>query len=153
LNVSKDGYLFYSENFELKDPSSSSAPVLRDVPLKPIKVGETVVLKNIFFEFNKFDLKEESKVELNKMSAFLTKNSKINVEIGGHTDNVGGKAYNQQLSEKRAKAVMDYLIANGIAAGRLSSKGYGDTAPVADNATDTGRALNRRTEFKIISVN
>jgi outer membrane protein OmpA-like peptidoglycan-associated protein/Tol biopolymer transport system component len=153
LNVSKDGYLFYSENFELKDPKSSSDPVLRDVPLKPIKVGETVVLKNIFFEFNKYDLKEESKVELNKMATFLTKNPKLNVEIGGHTDNIGGKVYNQQLSEKRARAVLDYLVSNGIAAARLTSKGYGDTIPMADNSTEQGRAQNRRTEFKIISVN
>lgn len=153
LNVSKDGYLFYSENFELKDSKSSSDPVIRDVPLKPIKVGETVVLKNIFFDFNKFDLKDESKTELNKVVAFLTKNPKINIEIGGHTDNVGGKTYNQQLSEKRSKAVMDYLIGHGIAASRLSNKGYGDTAPMADNASESGRAQNRRTEFKIIAVN
>lgn len=152
LNVSKDGYLFYSENFELKDARTSGEPFLRDVPMHPIKVGERVVLKNIFFEFNKFDLKDESKVELRKVIAFLNKNPTLNVEIGGHTDNVGGKAYNLQLSEKRAKSVMDYLVTNGIPISRLSSKGYGDSLPVADNTTDAGRAQNRRTEFKIVSV-
>lgn len=153
LNVSKDGYLFYSENFELKDPKSSREPFIKDVPLKPIKVGETVVLKNIFFEFNKYDLKEESKAELAKVIAFMNKNQKIGVEIGGHTDNVGKKEYNQQLSEKRSRAVYDYLVQNGISATRLQFKGYGDTIPIADNATDAGRAQNRRTEFKIVSVN
>ncbi|MFM2208105.1 MAG: hypothetical protein RL213_2080 [Bacteroidota bacterium] len=152
LNVSRDGYLFFSENFELKDSKIAGDPYLRDVPMKPIKVGEAVVLKNIFFDFNKADLKEESKVELNKMVAFLNKNPKLNVEIGGHTDNVGGKAYNQGLSERRARSVMDYLISGGIASGRLSSKGYGDNIPVADNATESGRAQNRRTEFKIVSI-
>jgi outer membrane protein OmpA-like peptidoglycan-associated protein len=121
--------------------------------MHPIKVGERVVLKNIFFEFNKFDLKDESKVELRKVISFLNKNPKLNVEIGGHTDNVGGKAYNLQLSEKRAKSVMDYLTTNGISVSRLSFKGYGDSIPVADNTTDAGRAQNRRTEFKILSVN
>jgi outer membrane protein OmpA-like peptidoglycan-associated protein len=86
------------------------------------------------------------------MVAFLNKNPKLNVEIGGHTDNVGGKAYNQGLSERRARSVMDYLISGGIASGRLSSKGYGDNIPVADNATESGRAQNRRTEFKIVSI-
>lgn len=152
LNVARDGYLFFSENFELKGPKSAADPFLRDVPLKPIKVGEAVVLKNIFFDFNKADLKEESKVELNKMVAFLNRNPKLNVEIGGHTDNVGGKTYNQALSEKRAKSVLDYLAANGISGSRLSSKGYGDNQPIADNTTETGRAQNRRTEFKIVSI-
>ncbi|MFM2135631.1 MAG: hypothetical protein RL021_1031 [Bacteroidota bacterium] len=153
LNVARDGYLFFSENFELKGPKPAADPFLRDVPLKPIKVGEAVVLKNIFFDFNKSDLKEESKVELNKMVAFLTRNPKLNVEIGGHTDNIGGKAYNQTLSEKRARAVLEYIAANGIPAARLSSKGYGDNQPIADNANESGRAQNRRTEFKIVSIN
>lgn len=153
LNVSKDGYLFYSENFELKDFGSVSKPVMRDVPLKPIKVGETVVLKNIFFDFNKAELKDESKVELDKVVAFMKKNPSLRIEIGGHTDNIGGKAYNLQLSEKRAASVSTYVTSHGISADRLTNKGYGDAMPVADNTSESGRAQNRRTEFKIISLN
>lgn len=152
LNVSKDGYIFYSDNFELKDAKSSKDPVLKDVPMKPIKAGQSIVLKNIFYETDKFDLKEESKTELTKLIDFLNKNPKVHFEIRGHTDNVGSKPYNQTLSEKSAKTVYDYLITAGIPATRLTSKGYGDTKPISDNTTDTGRSQNRRTEFLITSV-
>jgi outer membrane protein OmpA-like peptidoglycan-associated protein/Tol biopolymer transport system component len=152
LNVAKDGYLFFSESFRLDDPKAASDPVIKDIPLKPIRVGESVVLKNIFFEFDKFDLKDESRAELSRVIDFLLKNGKVNVEIGGHTDNVGSKTYNLNLSDKRARAVYDYLVAQGIPAARLSSRGYGDTKPVADNSTEQGRAQNRRTEFTIVSV-
>lgn len=152
LNVSKDGYLFYSDNFELKEQQSTKEPFLKDVPLNPIKAGKSIVLKNIFFETDKYELKEESMVELKKLITFLTKNPKVKFEISGHTDNVGGKAYNQNLSERRAKSVYDYLVANGVAASRITSAGYGDTKPVAENTTAFGRAQNRRTEFTIVSV-
>lgn len=111
------------------------------------------MLKNIFFDFNKAELKDESKVELDKVVAFLKKNPSLRIEIGGHTDNVGGKAYNVQLSEKRAASVSAYVTSHGISADRLTNKGYGDSLPVADNNSDAGRAQNRRTEFKIISMN
>jgi outer membrane protein OmpA-like peptidoglycan-associated protein len=152
LNVSKDGYLFYSENFELKNIKSSRDPFLKDVPMKPIKAGESIVLKNIFYETDKYELKEESLVELNKLVSFLNKNPKLKFEVSGHTDNVGTKPYNQVLSEKRAQSVYNFLLGKGIAASRMISKGYGDTKPVADNTTDAGRSKNRRTEFMIIST-
>ena len=152
LNVSRDGYLFYSDNFELKNAKSSKEPVLKDVPLKPIKAGESIVLKNIFYDTDKFDLKSESKTELYKLIQFLNKNPKIHFEISGHTDNVGSKPYNQVLSEKRAKTVYDYLIAAGIVSSKLTYKGYGDSKPIATNAADDGRTQNRRTEFLITSV-
>ncbi len=152
LNVSKDGYLFFSENFELKN-SKSSEPYNKDVPMKPIKAGESMVLKNIFFETDKYELKDESRIELNKLVSFLNKNPKIKFEVSGHTDNVGTKPYNQTLSERRARSVYDYLLSKGITADRMTSKGYGDTKPVAENTNDKGRALNRRTEFMIVSAN
>ena len=152
LNVSKDSYLFYSENFELQDAKSSKEPFLKDVPMKPIKAGESMVLKNIFFDTDKFDLKDASKIELNKLISFLNKNPKIKFEVSGHTDNVGTVPYNQVLSERRAKSVFSYLLANGINAERMVSKGYGDSKPIADNKTESGRAQNRRTEFKIVSA-
>jgi outer membrane protein OmpA-like peptidoglycan-associated protein len=152
LNVSKDGYLFHSENFELRNSKSAMDPFLKDVPLKPIKAGESVVLKNIFFEFDKYDLRNESQAELERLFGFLQKNPKVIIEISGHTDNVGSAAYNQNLSEKRAAAVKSYLAEKGIPVQRLQAKGYGDTVPVADNASDEGRTKNRRTEFKVISI-
>ena len=117
--------------------------------MSKVKVGETVVLKNIFFETNAFVLKTESDVEINKLLGFMQKNSNVSIEISGHTDNVGDAKYNQTLSEKRAKSVYDNLIAAGIVATRLSYKGYGDTKPIADNTTDEGKQQNRRTEFMI----
>ena len=152
LNVSKDSYLFYSENFELKNVKSNKDPFIKDVPMKPIKAGESMVLKNIFFDTDKFELKDESRIELKKLISFLMKNSTVKFEISGHTDNVGGKEYNQALSERRARSVFDFLLANGIPATRMVSKGFGDTKPVIENNTDAGRAQNRRTEFMITEV-
>lgn len=149
LNVSKNGYLFYSENFSLKEIADLSKPFQMDIPLQPIDTGTSVVLKNIFFETNKFDLKEESKSELQRLVDFLTTNKTLKVEIGGHTDNVGDKKQNIVLSQNRAKAVYDYLVAKGIVADRLTYKGYGDTLPKVPNDTPENKAKNRRTEFKI----
>jgi outer membrane protein OmpA-like peptidoglycan-associated protein len=121
------------------------------VSLSPIEVGNKVILKNIFFDTNKFDLESESKSELMKLIEFLTANPTVHIEISGHTDNVGPDQINQTLSENRAKSVYQYLITNGIVASRLVYKGYGKTQPIASNDTDEDRAKNRRTEFKIIS--
>jgi outer membrane protein OmpA-like peptidoglycan-associated protein/outer membrane protein assembly factor BamD (BamD/ComL family) len=150
LNVAHPGYLFYSENFSLKDITDKSKPYLMDVPLEPIDTGSIVELKNVFFETAKFDLKPESKVELDKLVTFLTLNKTIRIELDGHTDNVGDKKSNQLLSQNRAKAVYDYLIAHGIDIKRLAYKGFGDTRPKVKNDTDENRAINRRTEFKVI---
>ncbi len=151
LNVSKDGYLFYSENIFITGNYSNTEPYLKDVALKPVKVGEAVVLNNIFFETDQYELKDESKVELNKLLSLLKNNPKMKIEVGGHTDNVGGDKHNQLLSQNRAKAVYDYLIKNGIDKLRLSYKGYASTKPVATNDTEAGRSKNRRTEFSVVS--
>jgi outer membrane protein OmpA-like peptidoglycan-associated protein/tetratricopeptide (TPR) repeat protein len=150
LNVSCEGYLFHSENFSLKNQSATD-PLVLDVPLYPIEAGGKVVLRNIFFDIDKFALKEESKVELDKLVAFLKANATLTIEISGHTDNTGIKQKNLDLSKNRAKAVLDYLVEQGILASRLTYKGYADTQPIADNKTENGRKQNRRTEFKIIS--
>ncbi|MBI35132.1 MAG: hypothetical protein CMP67_07195 [Flavobacteriales bacterium] len=149
LNAAHEGYLFYSENFKL-NKSTDFKPVEKDVPLQPIKIGGKVVLKNIFFDTDKFELKPESKVELEKLKEFLEKNPTLKIEIGGHTDNQGSKSHNLDLSKNRAKAVADWLIMNKIDKNRLSYKGYADDEPVMSNDTAEGRAKNRRTEFKII---
>jgi outer membrane protein OmpA-like peptidoglycan-associated protein len=150
LNVSMPGYLFYSENFALKELADKTKPFLMDVPMQPIDTGSVIELKNVFFETAKFDLKPESKTELNKLIAFLNMNKTMRGELSGHTDNVGDKKMNMTLSLNRAKAVYDYLVANGIDARRLSYKGFGDTRPKVKNDSDVNRAMNRRTEFKVV---
>ena len=103
LNVSRENYLFFSEHFELKDAKGANAPVVKDILMKPIKAGESVVLNNIFYETAAYELKDESKVELNKLVGFMKANPKVKIEISGHTDNVGSKQSNELLSEKESK--------------------------------------------------
>lgn len=152
LNVSKDGYLFYSEHFDFDKQASFDKPILHNVLLKPIKVGESVVLNNIFFKTGSAELSNESMGELKKIHNFLSKNTKVIVEIAGHTDNEGSDDLNNKLSANRAKAVVEYLAKQGIDPKRLTSRGYGKNKPVASNATSEGRALNRRTECTIIKI-
>jgi outer membrane protein OmpA-like peptidoglycan-associated protein len=152
FNVEKQGYLFYSENFSLMELESDADAYIMNIPLQPIKEGQSVVLKNIFFEFDSYELKSSSETELKKLTQFLMSNPHVSIEIGGHTDNVGSAAYDETLSLNRSKSVYEYLIDKGIDKNRLSYNGYGFNEPIADNATDKGRALNRRTEFKIIKI-
>jgi len=141
--------MFWSENFTFKGGHPQTDPMMKDVPMQPIETGAIVILKNIFFDFDKYDLLPESQVELNKLTELLQKNPKMKIEISGHTDNIGTKEYNQVLSENRAKAVYDYLLQHGIAKERLTYKGYGFDKPIDTNDTEQGRANNRRTEFKV----
>lgn len=149
LNVNKEGYLFHSENFSLKNYNSLD-PYKLEIQLQKLRPGASIVLNNVFFETNKWDLKPESKLELNKLADLLKANPDKKIEIGGHTDNVGSDEANLTLSNNRAASVVTYLVKQGIDAGRLTSKGYGETMPVASNDTDESRSKNRRTEFKII---
>jgi len=149
LYVNKKEYLFKSLNFNysaLKDYD----PIILDIDLERAADGTTAILQNIFFDVDKYDLKEKSVTELQKILRFLKENPSVKVEISGHTDNSGSAAYNIQLSEKRAQSVNNYLIAHGIGAERLLTKGYGSDQPIADNSTDGGRQKNRRIEFKIV---
>ncbi len=152
VNVSKPGFLFYSDNFSLKDKEADyNKPYQLEIPLQPIDTGYTIELKNVFFDVNKWDLKKESKAELEKVVAFLKTNPTLKVEFGGHTDNSGDKAFNKTLSTNRAKSVYDYVIqTGGIAAARLSYKGYSDTKPKVPNDTPENKAKNRRTELKVL---
>jgi outer membrane protein OmpA-like peptidoglycan-associated protein len=150
INVSKDGYLFYSDAFLIKDNFDQLKPFIKNIPLLPIEVGSSIVLKNIFFELDKSILKSESQSELAKLLGFLEQNTSISIEIAGHTDNQGSHEYNLKLSNDRANAVYDYLIEKGIDASRLQYKGYSFDKPIATNDSEKGRALNRRTEFIII---
>jgi len=150
FNVNRKGYLFYSDNFFLSKHSPDST-YQKNIPLQPIEANASIVLKNVFFDVNKFDLKPESEAELDKLVLLLTDNLSVKIQIGGHTDNTGKPVDNLALSNNRAKAVVTYLVSKGIAIARLSSKGFGETQPVADNKAEEGKALNRRTEVKVIS--
>jgi hypothetical protein len=149
LNVNKKSYLFYSDNFTMSH-GDFTEPFLKDVPLNPISVGGKVVMKNIFFDHDSYLLRPESKIELNRLIILLKENPTLHIEIGGHTDNTGTPDYNQKLSKNRSLSVANYLVESGLDAKRITSKGYGETQPIADNNTDSGRAQNRRTEFKVI---
>lgn len=149
LYVSHPGYLFKSLNFNY-EVQENLVPILLDVNLDGVKTGASAVLNNIFFDLNKYDLKEKSVTELDKVIRFLTENPSIRVEISGHTDNLGTAAYNLQLSLKRAQAVSSYLVAHGIDQGRVTQKGYGAQKPLAPNDTEENRQINRRIEFRLI---
>ena len=150
IAVKKDNYLFHSENFDIP-LTSSFQEITKDVYLKNMEVGSKIVLKNIFFDYGKATLRDESDNELKRLTKLLTEFPKLKIEISGHTDSKGAADYNQILSYNRAKAVVDYLVQAGIAQDRLVVKGYGKDQPIASNETEAGRQLNRRTEFKILS--
>jgi len=151
LNVERSGYLFYSDNFTLKGIFHVDTPFLKDVPMKKIIAGEKIILSNVFYETDSYQLKPESKYELDKVVRLLNANPAIRIEIGGHTDNIGSEAYNQPLSENRARSVVNYLTEHGIKDDRLSSKGYGFSVPINTNETSEGRAKNRRTELMVVN--
>jgi outer membrane protein OmpA-like peptidoglycan-associated protein/Tfp pilus assembly protein PilF len=144
------GYLFYSENFNLKGLYSFDKPYHLDVLLKPVRQGEVTIMRNVFFETDSYELLPESTVELDRVVETLSQNPTIKVEIGGHTDNQGAPDYNQKLSERQAKSVVDYLLSKSVSPERVSWKGYGESQPVAPNSSPEGRAMNRRTELKIL---
>lgn len=150
IAVKKDGYLFHSENFDVPQ-TTDYQEIFLDIKLMPVAKDSKIVLRNVFFDTDKSTLKTMSYSELDKLVEILNSNPKMKIEIGGHTDNVGAKAYNQKLSQSRAEAVVNYLLSKNIAKDRLSFKGYGMDEPIATNDTPEGRAQNRRVEFKIIS--
>jgi outer membrane protein OmpA-like peptidoglycan-associated protein/tetratricopeptide (TPR) repeat protein len=150
FNVNRKGYLFFSENFPLSQKLPDSTYNI-NIPLQPLEANATVVLKNIFFDVNKFNLKPESQVELDNVVKLMKENPTLKIQINGHTDNVGKTADNLKLSNDRAKAVVNYLTSKSIDAKRLSYQGFGDKIPLADNKTDEGKATNRRTELKVVS--
>ncbi len=129
-----------------KDPAQVTAS-----DFERIKNGATIILRNVHFDFNKSTLKRESIKTLNQVYAFLGRNPELFFEIAGHTDNIGSIAYNQRLSNRRAKAVYNYLTTKGITPGHLTPRGHGELKPIATNKTPEGRRLNRRAEMKRIS--
>ncbi|UII30013.1 OmpA family protein [Fulvivirga ulvae] len=152
VSTSKLGYLFNSINFDLP-AFHEFQEIDTHIILQKAKVGSKVVLKNIFFDIGKSDLRTESLAELDGIKELLSENALLQVQINGHTDNVGNAVYNKVLSKKRAQAVVDYLIANGVDSGRLSAKGFGEERPLVSNDDEKdGREINRRTEIEITGV-
>ncbi len=151
FNVNRKGYLFYSDAFNLTEAQPDFTYV-KNIALLPLQKNATIVLKNIFYETNKFNLQPESAFELDKIVQLLKENPNVKIEIDGHTDNVGVAQNNLVLSNNRAKEVVKYLVAKGCANTQLIAKGIGNTKPIADNKTLEGKAKNRRTELKIISL-
>ncbi|MCF8218081.1 MAG: OmpA family protein [Bacteroidales bacterium] len=151
ISVMAEGYLFYSKNIDLTDKDKNYEEIKNDIALNKIEIGSRIVLRNIFFDSGKSELRESSRSELDRLYDIMKENPAIRVEISGHTDNVGSASYNEKLSQERAKSVVDYLVDKGIDKDRLEFKGYGFRKPIADNDTEEGRQQNRRTEFEIIS--
>ncbi len=147
LHVSKKGYMFYSEHFPFEQETVK--PMQKDIYLEPISIEASSRLDNLFFVYDSDSIRQESMAELKQLKAFLETNRFVEIRVEGHTDSRGDEEYNMKLSQKRAEAVKKYLTENGIDEDRLSTKGFGESKPVADNDTEEGRARNRRTEIQI----
>jgi hypothetical protein len=152
VNVIKQGYLFYSESFLFEGIHSITEPYIKRIILSPLKVGEKMILANVFYATDSWELRKESLSELDNLADLMKSNKELVMEIGGHTDSTGTSQYNMTLSDKRAMSVVNYLISIGIEKDRLQAKGYGNTVPIGDNKNEEGRQLNRRTEAKIIDM-
>lgn len=150
IAVKAEGYLFHSENFDIP-LATGYQEVVKDVQLKPVAVGSIIVLRNIFFDYNKATLRPESQVELDRLIKLLNDVPSMKIEIGGHTDKRGDDDYNQKLSQNRSQSVVDFLVGKGISRDRLTAMGYGETKPVTSGTTEEDHQQNRRTEFKILS--
>jgi outer membrane protein OmpA-like peptidoglycan-associated protein len=151
IRATADHFFAISENLNLDSLIKAGyKEIHKDLYLVPIEIGQVVRLNNVFFDFDKWDLRPESFIELNRVVKLLSENPAIEIEMSAHTDSRGSDEYNFKLSDNRAKSVMDYIISKGIDSSRITSHGYGETKPVTTNDTDEGRQLNRRVEFKIL---
>lgn len=160
ISVTASNYLFHSENVDIPD-TSNYQEINRDIDLKKLTKGTQIILRNIFFDLDKYTLKPASKTELERLQKLMVENPNLIIEISGHTDTQGSAEYNQQLSENRAKTVVEYLVAAGLDRSRFTFKGYGEAMPLISDEKiqkmknqqekDKANAYNRRTEFKILS--
>lgn len=151
LSVEQEGYVFVNQNLRIEGATSKEKTINKTIEMRKLVVGVFSILRNIYFDFDKASFKTDSYTELNKLEAMLNQNPGMVVEIGGHTDAVGTKEYNQHLSQRRAQAVKDYLVKKGIDTRRVKPVGYGKSKPLASNDDEEdGRELNRRVEFKVL---
>jgi len=160
LIVREEGYLFHSENFNIPK-TAAYQEVEKNIDLKRLEIGSVIVLKNIFYDYNKASLRDASKNELDRLIKLLNENPTVKIELSAHTDSRGGDKYNMDLSQRRAQSCVDYLIKNSISSDRLVSKGYGESQLIRtdediaklkfEEEIEEAHQENRRTEFKIIS--
>lgn len=147
ITAKAPGYLFHSERYEVP-PNAKGQTITNDIDLAPLDGGGGRLL--VFFDYDKSELKSESYPELERVIELMRDNPNIRMRFEGHTDDQGEASYNQQLSEKRAKSVVDYITSGGITAARLESAGFGKTMPLMKGSTDEARAMNRRVEMKVM---
>jgi outer membrane protein OmpA-like peptidoglycan-associated protein len=148
FNSEASGYIAVSDNLDLSSLTRYSEQQ-RDLYMVPVEVGQSIRLNNLFFDFNKATLRQESFSELSRLIEAMGANPTMEIEIAGHTDAIGTADRNLKLSQERATTVAEYLVGKGIPESRLSVKGYGATKPIGKNTTDEGRQLNRRVEVVI----
>ena len=151
IRATADKFFAQSENLNLDSlVKVGYKEIHKDLYLVPIEIGQVVRLNNVFFDFDKWNLRPESFVELDRVVKLLEENPAIEIEMSAHTDSYGSDDYNFKLSDNRARSVMEYILSKGIAPTRIVSHGYGETVPVVPNDTPENRQLNRRVEFKIL---
>jgi outer membrane protein OmpA-like peptidoglycan-associated protein len=149
LYIKAEGHLLQSEHVHVPEGRQGLSMGL-DVELQPLESGKQVALRNLFFATASAELQPASLAEINQLKELLERNAALRLQIEGHTDSDGTAAFNQRLSEARANAVRERLIAQGVAADRLTAVGYGDTRPQAPNDSDANKALNRRTAIQVL---
>ncbi|WP_316739379.1 OmpA family protein [Pedobacter aquatilis] len=155
LHISKDNYFALNKNYTYEEVAKADTLLYADYCLNSFKINVPIVLENIYYEFNSAELTASSQQTLNALVAIMEDNPEMEIELGAHTDDIGTDEYNQDLSERRAKSCLNYLVSKNIAESRMSSKGYGEGIPIAPNKLKNGkdnpegRAKNRRTEFKV----
>lgn len=151
IRATADKFFAQSENLNLDSlVKAGYKEIHKDLYLVPIEIGSVVRLNNVFFDFDKWNLRPESFIELDRVVKLLQENPAIEIEMSAHTDSKGSDEYNLKLSDNRARSVMEYILSKGIAPNRITSKGYGESKPVDTNETDEGRQMNRRVEFTIV---
>jgi outer membrane protein OmpA-like peptidoglycan-associated protein len=151
IRAQADHFFAISENFNLDSlVKQGYKEIHKDLYLVPIEVGAVVRLNNVYFDFDKWFLRPESFVELDRVVKMMEENPAVEIEMSAHTDSRGSDEYNFKLSDNRAKSAMDYIISKGISPTRIVSHGYGESKPVVPNDTDENRQLNRRVEFTIL---
>ena len=151
IRANADHFFAQSENLNLDSLRKAGyKEVHKDLYLVPIEVGAVVRLNNVYFDFDKWTLRPESFVELDRVVKMLADNPAVEIEMSAHTDSRGSDEYNFKLSDNRARSVMEYILSKGIAPAKIKSQGYGESKPVAPNDTDENRQLNRRVEFTIL---
>ncbi|WP_156123569.1 OmpA family protein [Flavihumibacter sp. ZG627] len=151
IRATADKFFAISENLNLDSlVKEGYKEIHKDLFLVPIEIGQVVRLNNVFFDFDKWSLRPESYLELDRVVKLLEENRSIEIEMSAHTDSYGSDEYNMKLSDNRARSVVEYIISKGINASRIITQGYGETKPVVPNDSDENRQLNRRVEFKIM---